>query len=86
MTTLETALDRIDLERLVQYSLRFGVGTLIKRLGRTLESLSAAPTVVEPLRAFPVHTIYLLDPAGPSRGLGVADWLVRDNLRLKEDR
>jgi predicted transcriptional regulator of viral defense system len=84
MATLESALDRIGLERLVQYALRYEVGALIKRLGWTLEMLGASPVVIEPLRAFPVRAVYRLDPAEPASGPIVAGWQVRDNLKLTE--
>jgi len=84
MSTLESALDRIDLERLVEYALRYGVGALIKRLGWTLEKLGAPPAVLEPLRIFPVNTVYPLDPAKPVNGPIIPAWQVRDNLKPVE--
>ncbi len=84
MTMLENAWEQIDLERLVQYALRYDVGALIKRLGWTLEKLGASPALVEPLRVFPARSVYLLDPAGPVSGPTLASWQVRDNLKPEE--
>ena len=80
METLESAIESLDLERLIGYALRYEIGTLIKRLGWTLETLGVPESVLEPLREFPVNNIYSLDPAGPGSGPIVRTWKVRNNL------
>ncbi len=81
LETLEAHLERLDMERLVEYALRYDVGAVIKRLGWALETLGAPATVVEPLQTYPVRAYYPLDPTGPPGGTPVARWRVRDNLR-----
>ena len=80
METLERSIESLDLERLIQYALRYEVGALIKRLGWTLETLGVPESVYEPLREFPVSNVCPLDPAGPASGLIVPNWQVRNNL------
>ena len=84
METLEHSIDRLDLERLVSYALRYEVGTLIKRLGWTLESLGVPAPAIEPLRRYPVGRPVPLDPAGSPGGAISARWQVRDNLSPME--
>jgi len=81
LETLEAHLEQLDVKRLVEYALRYDVGAVIKRLGWALETLGAPAAMVEPLRSYPIHAYYPLDPTGPSGGTSVARWQVRDNLR-----
>lgn len=78
--TLEAHLERLDLEKLVEYALRYDVGAAIKRLGWILETLGVPGSVLSPLQGYPVQTYYRLDPAGPAGGIPVAYWKIRNNL------
>ncbi len=78
--TIEAHLDQLNLERLVEYALRYDVGAVIKRLGWILEAVGASEAVTEPLRAYAVSNYYSLDPTRPPDGPLIARWRVRDNL------
>jgi len=82
--TLEAHLARLNLQRLVEHTLRYDVGAVIKRLGWMLATLGAPDSVLAPLRAYPVRNYYPLDPTGPPEGSPVSRWKIRDNLRREE--
>jgi predicted transcriptional regulator of viral defense system len=79
--TLEAQLATLNLDRLVEYALRYDVGAVIKRLGWILATLGAPDSALAPLRAHPVRNYYLLDPSGSLEGTPVPEWRIRDNLR-----
>ena len=83
--TIEAHLERLNLENLVEYALRYDVGAVVKRLGWILEALDAPAAVIEPLRAYPVSSYYLLDPTRPPDGPPLARWKIRDNLGREND-
>jgi predicted transcriptional regulator of viral defense system len=78
---LEENLPRLDLSRLVQYALRYGMGALIKRLGWSLEQMGVSDKVVAPLRDYPVKAWYRLDPRGEGDGRYNPRWHIVENLR-----
>ena len=78
---LEENLPRLDLSRLVQYALRYGMGALIKRLGRSLEQMGVPGEVIAPLRDYPVKAWYRLDPRGEGDGEYNPRWRIVENLR-----
>jgi predicted transcriptional regulator of viral defense system len=77
---LEEALPHIQVERLVNYALRYGEGATVKRLGWALERMGVAPQQLEPLRALPVKTYYRLDPQKPPGRHHNARWRIIENL------
>ena len=64
---LENALNQIDAIRLINYTLRYDVGSVIKRMGWILERLGVNLTDLEPLRAYQVSNYTILDPAHESQ-------------------
>jgi predicted transcriptional regulator of viral defense system len=86
MEILESVLGSLDLRQLIEYALRYETGSLIKRLGWTLESLRVPESLLEPMRRFPVSNIYALDPAGLNAGPIVPAWQVKNNLLLTESQ
>ena len=82
--TLEAHLARLNLQRLVEHTLRYDVGAVIKRLGWMMATLGAPDSVLAPLRSYPVRNYYRLDPTGPPEGTPVPEWKIRDNLRREE--
>jgi len=77
---LENALPRLDLQRLVAYTLRYDEGATIKRMGWVLEKLGVSPETLRPLQAYPVATYYPLEPRSPLRGRANCAWRIRENL------
>ena len=81
LETLDAELHRLDVDKLVEYALRYEVGAVIKRLGWALETLGAPESAVAPLEAYPLHAYSRLDPTGPPGGAPITRWQLRDNLR-----
>ena len=81
--TLDVHLGQLDPAKLADYALRYDVGAVLKRLGWMMETLGVADAILVPLRAYPVQTYYLLDQAGPTGGITMGNWNVRDNLRAE---
>ena len=81
LETLELHLERLDLDKLVGYAVRYGVGAVAKRLGWALEALGVPERVVEPLRAYPVRAYSQLDPTRSDGGEPIARWHLRNNLQ-----
>nr|BAL53482.1 hypothetical conserved protein [uncultured Chloroflexota bacterium] len=81
---LEAALPHIQVERLVNYALRYGEGATIKRLGWALERMGEPSQHLESLRAVEVKTYYRLDPQQPPNHRYNARWRLIENLKGEE--
>jgi len=81
LETLEAQLHRLDVDKLVEYALRYKVGAVIKRLGWALESLGAPESAIAPLETYPLHAYSQLDPTGPPGGMPITRWQLRNNLQ-----
>lgn len=79
---LEDSFSQINIDRLVDYGLKYDTGSVIKRLGWALEKLGFAGNSLERLRAHPVKRYYLLDPSleGTSESMN-SRWHIIDNLK-----
>lgn len=77
---LESALPHLQVERLVEYALRYGEGAVIKRLGWALERMGEPSERLEPLRAAAVKTWYRLDPQQPPDRRYNDRWRIIENL------
>jgi predicted transcriptional regulator of viral defense system len=78
---LQSAIAPLDVDKLTEYALRYGVGAVIKRLGWALESLGAPESAIAPLEAYPLHAYSQLDPTGPPGGAPITRWQLRNNLQ-----
>lgn len=78
---MEGALSQIKLEQLVSYALRYGVGTVIKRLGWLLEKMGSDPNLLIPLRNFPITGTIALDTSQPKSGKFDSSWHINENLK-----
>jgi predicted transcriptional regulator of viral defense system len=77
--------DTLQVQRLIDYALRFDVGAVIRRLGYLLEFYALAdPAALEPLRARLTPTYQRLDPLFPNEGRMLARWRVRLNIEPDE--
>lgn len=74
-----------DPERLLQYAIRLGRGTVFKRLGLTAERLGgrADAAWLDACRAHLSAGVSLLDPAGPVEGPIVSRWRLRLNIPVE---
>ncbi len=72
--------------RLVEYALRLGNRTVLKRLGYLLEVLGRGePEVLAACRAGLSSGVSLLDPDGPRAGPRVAAWRLRANVAVARE-
>ncbi len=80
LEVLEAHLADLELNRLVRYAVQLKVAAVVKRVGWALERLKVAPSVLEPLRAYPAKEESPLDPGRPARGRHNPTWRVIENL------
>lgn len=78
---LEEHLDELNLEKLVDYALRYGKASVAKRVGWALERVGASASILEPLAALPMAGTRKLDPTRAGAGKCNTRWMVQDNLR-----
>jgi predicted transcriptional regulator of viral defense system len=78
--TLNTHLGSLAIDRLVAYALRYDMGSVIKRMGWSLEALGLPMDHLESLRTYPVKNNYLLDTRGPQKGETDHRWNIIRNL------
>ncbi|HKY32118.1 MAG TPA: type IV toxin-antitoxin system AbiEi family antitoxin [Candidatus Polarisedimenticolia bacterium] len=77
----------VDVDRLVQYAKRIGVGAVVRRLGFLLETyeMAAAP-FLDRLRRGLTSTYIRLDPVLPAEGKHLRRWRVQLNVTPEELR
>ena len=77
--------DVLQVERLVDYARRLGVGAVVRRLGYLLEHYDLADTsVLEPLRGMLTATYQRLDPLLPAEGAFLSRWRLQLNVTPEE--
>ncbi len=78
---LENALGSIKIARLVDYAVKYDMGSVIKRLGWALEKLGVESENLGPLQIYPVGRYYPLDPnleVGATKNIR---WKILENLK-----
>ena len=77
----------LNVDRLLQYARRIGVGAVVRRLGFLLETyeIAAAP-VLDPLRKGLTSTYVRLDPVLPPEGKRLRRWRLQLNIDPEELR
>jgi predicted transcriptional regulator of viral defense system len=78
--TLENQISNLDIGRLIDYGLRYNVGSVIKRLGWILDTLGVSADILLPLKDYRVQNDYLLDPQRPRDGNRNPGWRIIENL------
>jgi predicted transcriptional regulator of viral defense system len=79
---LENSINQINVDQLVDYALKYDVGSVIKRLGWSLENLGYAGNSVERLRVYPVKRYYPLDPSLKETSANKnSRWHISENLK-----
>jgi predicted transcriptional regulator of viral defense system len=76
---LEVRGNQLDLERIIDYSLRLDAATT-KRLGWALEAQGIDPARLEKLLNVPIKGYRTLDPTGPRKGPCNRRWMIQENL------
>ena len=82
---IESHARQLQLDRLVEYTLRYGKISVAKRLGWALERANVDESLLAPLQSMPATRYYALDPAQPSRGPCDKQWMIQDNLQFGSD-
>lgn len=77
---LEEHLSELDLKKLAAYGVRYGKGSVAKRLGWALEQFGVDEVISAPLLAVPVNGYRALDPGRPRYGRCDSRWMIQDNL------
>jgi predicted transcriptional regulator of viral defense system len=77
----ENAIPQVNIDRLIDYAIRYDTGSVIKRIGWVLETLSITNGNIDLLRNYPVKRYYLLDPSQGEGGQKNVDWKIIDNLK-----
>ena len=79
---LENAINQVNMNRLVDYGLKYDMGSVIKRLGWALENLGFTGNSLERLRVYPVKRYYLLDPGlEETSAIKNSRWHIIENLK-----
>jgi len=78
---LEESLPQININRLVDYALKYNVGAVIKRMGWLLENMGVPSEQLILLRDFPVKSIYRLDTTLPKNNHCNPRWRVDENMK-----
>ena len=77
--------DELNVERLVGYARRLGVGAVVRRLGYLLEHYGLADaSVLEPLRSLLTATYHRFDPLLPAEGAFISRWRLQLNVTPEE--
>ena len=77
---LENSLAIIDIQKLVDYAIRYGKKSVIKRLGWVLEYFSVSDKQLKPLLQVPISYYCRLDPSAPAKGSCDNRWMIQNNL------
>ena len=78
--TINTNLEKIDLSKLVNYAIRYDVGSYIKRLGWILEISGIQDDMLHPLLDYRTQNYYLLNPQSQKQGSPITRWKLYNNL------
>ena len=77
--------EALNVDRLIDYAQRLGVGAVVRRLGYLLEQYGLADaSSVEPLRRLLTATYQRLDPLLPAEGAFVSRWRLQLNVTPEE--
>ena len=75
----------MNVQRLVEYAKRLGVGAVIRRLGYLLELYELAnPSILDDLRTLLTNTYQCLDPVLPNEGRCLSRWRLQLNVSPEE--
>jgi predicted transcriptional regulator of viral defense system len=77
---LDHTIHQVDLDRLVEYALKYDTGSIIKRMGWALETLGVSSSL-EKLRQFPVKRYYQLDPGLEPGTIRNKRWQIIENIK-----
>lgn len=80
LEVLEASLGQLQVLKLVEVALQYGVVSAAKRLGWSLQIMGVPERIIAPLRKMPFTGFVLLDPGSPPQGPYDKGWNLRVNL------
>jgi predicted transcriptional regulator of viral defense system len=80
---LALAKDRIDFDKLIDYTLQFNSQAVIKRLGFILETLNLDRGTIRLLQKLKTNSYVLLDTELPKSGKRLSRWSIQQNLETE---
>ena len=83
---LEQHVVELDIKKLVEYALRYGKSSVIKRVGWALEQAGVPPESVAPLAQVPVSGYRVLDPTHARIGPCDSRWMIQNNLTARRSK
>lgn len=75
--------DKVDFEKLFEYTQRFNSQAVIKRLGFILESLEIESNIIDKLHKVKTASYVVLDPELPKSGKLISRWSIQQNLEAE---
>jgi len=82
-SALSTNISKLDLHKMVDYTIRLGEAAVIKRLGWQLERLGADNAILQKLESVPINGYRVLDPTGTRTGHCNKRWMIQENRRVE---
>jgi predicted transcriptional regulator of viral defense system len=83
---LENNIEEIDIEKLIEYAIKYDEKSLAKRLGWALEYFGIEKELLKPLLDVPLTSFCPLDPTESARGPYDKRWMIQNNLTSKEEQ
>ena len=80
METFENYAATLDHEKVIEYTIQYSMGSVIKRMGWILDKMGIAKDLISPLQEYRVSSYYALDPTRPKRGSSDSQWNIYNNL------
>jgi predicted transcriptional regulator of viral defense system len=80
LEVLESNLRQLQVLKLVEVALQYGVVSAAKRLGWSLQAMGVPERTIAPLRKMPITGFVLLDPGSSLRGPYDQEWNLQLNL------
>ena len=77
---LENALVSINIQKLIDYAIKYDKKSLAKRLGWALEYFGISVKQLQPLLKIPIDYYCRLDPSAPVTGPCDKRWMIQNNL------
>lgn len=77
---MESTLSDINIEKLIEYAVRYGNKSVAKRLGWALEYFGVATKKLTALLKIPMNYYCPLDPSGEMTGEYDTRWMIQNNL------
>jgi len=84
LETFENYASTLDHEKIIEYTIQYSMGSVIKRMGWILDKMGVASDLLSPLQEYRVNSYYALDPTRPKRGSSDSQWNINNNLFLRD--